>query len=551
MSNDEPDAKAALSFEEVAAAALVLAAEPDAKAQAARFLSQLQAWAAPSAVLCVERDAGAEAGWRLLPDLCSGAVPYGAERSLAKLLEEAPPAAQARPTRVRPPDEIPGFKVRDTWVVPWSHAEASGFLVLRGISSPYPPNFGDAVALLSQPLWPRLSGRVGAVRRLTELAREIQRVAERLEAGMKQELERVSAEAAPAAGPEIEQAHAEAGALRGRLEELEKKVLAREAELEEKLAAFEKARGEAEAEREFAKGEAADLRGRLEMHERRLEAEQARAEQEQQGLRERAETAEKARAAAEAERDGLRTQANQLWSSIESLQRQIEGEKERFEAEKAEAGRGKADADREREEVRAALAAAEDRAKHAEELARDLAARWETTVEAFREAAAALRRTPFVPPALRVSFSEAEKFLEGAEGRPPSELGCVLFLDRDMQGLERLAPELEAAGVEVLIAHYPEEVAFYLKTPDARHLAALVCDVMALRSDQNLTELVKSWRQDLPGLALLLSFKADNPTEAEKAQRIPSTFTAGYLPRPLQREALVDALGALGRRQRR
>jgi len=56
------------------------------------------------------------------------------------------------------------------------------------------------------------------------------------------------------------------------------------------------------------------------------------------------------------------------------------------------------------------------------------------------------------------------------------------------------------------------------------------------------------WRQDSPSLNVYLSFKADNPTEAEKAQRIPTLLTAGYLPRPLQKEALLDAFQQFSRR---
>jgi DNA-binding response OmpR family regulator len=124
----------------------------------------------------------------------------------------------------------------------------------------------------------------------------------------------------------------------------------------------------------------------------------------------------------------------------------------------------------------------------------------------------------------------------------------VLLLDRDTPALERLAGELEQAGLEVLVAHYPEEVSFFLKTSEARRLAAAVCDVMAFRGDQNLIEAFRAWRQDLAGLALFLSFKADNPTEAERARRVPSVLTAGYLKRPLESAPLVEALVALGRR---
>jgi hypothetical protein len=100
----------------------------------------------------------------------------------------------------------------------------------------------------------------------------------------------------------------------------------------------------------------------------------------------------------------------------------------------------------------------------------------------------------------------------------------------------------------VLIAHYPEEVGFFLKTPDARKLTAVVCDVMAFRSDQDLTTLFRTWKQDAPGVALLLSFRADHGAEAEKAQRVPTVLTAGYLPRPLEKNKVVETISGLSRK---
>jgi len=107
---------------------------------------------------------------------------------------------------------------------------------------------------------------------------------------------------------------------------------------------------------------------------------------------------------------------------------------------------------------------------------------------------------------------------------------------------------LETAGLDVLVAHYPEEVAFFLKTPESKRLAAAVCDVMAFRADQEVADAFRAWRQDLPGLALFISFMADRPTEAERARRVPSLLTAGYLKRPLESGPIVEALVALGKR---
>lgn len=625
----ETDLTPPIPFDEVSASALALAAAPDLPAMASRFLSKLQSWATPNLVVCVVKDAAADAGWRTIPELTSGAIPAGAERSLAKLLEESPPESLTRPLRVRPADDVPGFKVRDTWIVPWSYASASGFLVLRGIPRPHASNLGEAVALLSQPLWPRLcgSGASGISgpgvaaggendrARLVGLIAEAQRVAERLGAELLQGLETLRAPTpAPASSSPALEADLEAArrhvttveeqlgardeALRGseeKLRALEEKARASEEKgqaTEEKLRAgeeklqaaeekvraaegkrdqaqaevaalaarteaAEKARSEAEAEREFARGEAVELRGQLAALEKKLEergthhAELDQVRNQLAAAQQKADAAEKARAAAEAERDGAKVQLNQLWASLESLQRQVEIDKDAGKTrdrEVQDAVAAKAAAEHERDEAKAAFGASLQRVKQAEAQERFLGERWEKTSGAFRSALEALKRTPFVPPTLRVSLAEAERFLENQEARVAARLGRALFLDRDMAALERLALDLEVAGVEVLIAHYPEEVTFFLKTPDSRGLSAVVCDVMAFRSDQNLSELLKTWRQDSPSLNVYLSFKADNPTEAERAQRIPTLLTAGYLPRPLQKEALLDAFQQFSRR---
>jgi hypothetical protein len=796
---DDVDALPPIPLQDVVSEALALAQEADTGAMAARFLARLQAWAAPSVVLGVVRDPAAETGWRVLPELTAGALPQGAERSLAKLFGEAPPDAPLRPTLVRPAEEVHGAKLRDTWVLPWAHAGASGFLVLRGIPQPYPPNLGDAVALLAQPLWPRLgvvqpiaagpAPERGAA--LAALAAEAKRLAERAEAelGREQEhqaalevvrkaqaeaqaqrgqaqadaaalherlevagketaylrsrLEAAQAQAADAStrttdlearaherearvaesdraraeaeterdrlkaegsegrarleageksaaeqrdrlqaaekdatalrerleaaerqsaeakarvaeleaapkGPEggapaealeaarkqvaeletragqlstqaadADKARAEAEAerdraraevtelrgrpdvdekaalelrerlgaaekdataLRERLEEAKKQAAeakARVSELEEapkaqaggapaeeleasrkqvaeletrvgqlstRAGEAQKARAEGEAERDRARTEAADLRGRVEAIERQAHTDRSRADQERTAFEDRAVSAERAKAAAEVDRESLRAQANQLWASIESLQRQMKGDTERFDTERAQLGQARAAVEAERDEVKGTLATTVEKTLAAEKRAQDLAQRWEKTVAGFREAVQALRRTPFVPPTLRVTFGETEKLVEEPGRHRPTKLGRVLFLDRDTPGLERLATDLESAGIEVLIASYPEEVAFFLKTPEARQLSALVCDVMALRSDQDLASLVKAWRHELPGLMIFLSFKADNPAESEKAQRVPTTVTAGYLLRPLHSEALIEAV---------
>jgi len=333
--------------------------------------------------------------------------------------------------------------------------------------------------------------------------------------------------------------------------------------LREKADVLERARAEAENALNKAAAELADAKTQAEARDKdlgaaRREAENARAEA--TNMRVALEEGEKARAAAEAKRDRAQVEINQLWASVESLQRQLQGDAERYQAERAaleEARRGQArlaadaalsreNALAERDEARAAATAATESAQRAQEKVRGFEERWEATSGAVASALQALRRTPFVPPMLRVSMSGAERFLEPQQG--PPKTARVLFLDRDTSGLESLAGELEAAGLETLIAHYPEEVAFFLKTPDARKLTAVVCDVMAFRSDQDLTALFRAWKQDAPGLALLLSFKADHGAESEKAQRVPTVLTAGYLPRPLEKTRVLETIGNLGKK---
>jgi hypothetical protein len=347
-------------------------------------------------------------------------------------------------------------------------------------------------------------------------------------------------------------------AVRRQLADLAEQAKAFEAEraaLHEKLAAGDAERAARATERDQARAECRTLTASQESLERRLdeerkrfEAESARSTEERsaaEGEREAlARTAlEDERAASQAEVGKLRSENNMLYASIESWERQLREQARRFEEENGGFAERAAELER-----RAAEAA--ERAEQAEAARRTLGERWDDTVASFRSALDALRRTPFVPPTLRVSMAGAASAL--AEDAPPARtahMGIrVLLLDRDTPGLDKLAGELEQAGLEVLVAHYPEEVSFFLKTSEAKRLAAAVCDVMAFRGDQAVIEAFRAWRQDLPGLALFLSFKADNPTEAERARRVPSVLTAGYLKRPLDCGPLVEALVTLGRR---
>ena len=168
------------------------------------------------------------------------------------------------------------------------------------------------------------------------------------------------------------------------------------------------------------------------------------------------------------------------------------------------------------------------------------------TVEVLRRALAVLRRTPFLPPPLRVAVQEAEAAVGEKDERPGRWLR-IAVLDRDTAGLEPLAAELESAGLDVKIASHPEELALLLKTPQGRELDAVICDVLAFRADQTVAGIFRGWEKDRPGLALYLSFSRDSPPEVERTQRVPLALTKGRFQRPLNRTELMEMLEPLRR----
>jgi hypothetical protein len=317
---------------------------------------------------------------------------------------------------------------------------------------------------------------------------------------------------------EREAARKEASELKTRVEALERGLeTARSAGKTEaaSVEAATKGREAAESERDAARGEASELKGRVETLQRDLEAARSAGSSDAAS----AQSAVKAREQSESERDAARAEVVELKTRVETLQRDLEASRGEAAGVKVEAG---APSGPERE-------------------------KWQHSMEVFRSAFEAIRRTPFVPPTVRVWVGEAEGLLE-SKPAASVRLGRILLLDRDAPMLSGLAGELEEAGLDVLIAHHPDEVSLFMKTPEARGLTALVLDVLALRPDQNVAELVKSWRRDVPDLALFVTFRADNATESERAQRLPSTATSGYLPRPLQKATLLDAVAKLARR---
>jgi hypothetical protein len=163
--------------------------------------------------------------------------------------------------------------------------------------------------------------------------------------------------------------------------------------------------------------------------------------------------------------------------------------------------------------------------------------------ELVRSALTALRRTPFVPPSLRIAFSAVEEAFgmepPAAGGDEPSTR--VVLLDRSIMSLEPVADELETAGVEVLLAHYQEELGFFLKTPEGPQTTAVVCDVMAFRPEQDLLDLFAAWRRDVPKLTVVLTHHADSPIEQERVSRVPPR-TAGRIAVPLTADGVQSAI---------
>jgi hypothetical protein len=170
----------------------------------------------------------------------------------------------------------------------------------------------------------------------------------------------------------------------------------------------------------------------------------------------------------------------------------------------------------------------------------------DATRAAIDVAIAAVRRTAFVPPLLRVSIEEVAA-LGGKQQRPTRKIGIAL-LDRDVVALEPVASELEAVGIEVRLAHQPEELALLLRSPDAATVDAVVCDVMSFRPDQNVAGLLRGWDKDRPGLAFYLSYDAQSSVELERARRTPMSLTAGHITRPLTSARLVETSENLAKR---
>ncbi len=347
-----------LLLEDVARAAAELTAERELEALLARFQDHLREWGSPSAVLAAIKDSSSESGWRLMPSLSFGSGPLGVELSLPRLIESAPGCLE-RPTIVRPEEEVPGVKPRDNCVVPWSHAGDSGILVLRGVPRPSPANLGEAVSVLSAPVWPRVLG--GSLARIESLLADVRRAAETLGEDVPRQVERLRASRAPteaAAGDdddaeaaraskretELEQARGEAQRFQREHDDVKERLLALETALEESEAERDQARAEAQklstgadSLRSDHATEVAQLVERCRSAEAaartaeevrtasQQELDEARAEMEHStldwdDLRGRVAVLQEALQDAEAERDRVGDEAERLSARVESMQ---------------------------------------------------------------------------------------------------------------------------------------------------------------------------------------------------------------------------------------
>ena len=296
MTENGDDTRAPLSLEEVAQAVLDLCAERTLEGFAARFLENLRRWAAPSAVLAAVRDPSAASGWRLLPALCAGSGPLGAERSVRQMIDDVPQDL-ARPSLVRPGNEVPGVRVRENCVVPWSCEGESGVLMLRGVVHPPPPNLADAVALLCAPVWPRLLG--GPAARVEASVAELRRLADRLRDDADRQVERLQTARPPTVEAPLEEPLAA-----GRVADLEQQLTAARGEVARLL---EERRAAVDAEAAARKGLAA---ARKEIAEAGSIV--ARNIREREELRQQVATLEKALEEVEGQRDLIRGEADRF-----------------------------------------------------------------------------------------------------------------------------------------------------------------------------------------------------------------------------------------------
>jgi len=506
----QDQAKPPIGLDEVAQAILDLASRSDLAALTSRFLELLRGWAAPTAVLAAAEDASADSGWRLLSALCVGTGPMGTERVVARLVAETP-EGRKRPTLVKPAEETLGVRVRDNWIVPWSHEGESGVLVVRGIASGSPSNLGDAVLAVASAVWPRLLG--SPADRVQALIKDVEGAAARLHAETSRQLERLQ---------------------QARLVPADER-----AELEARLSGAQDQAASAGRALEASKARAGELEAAL--RQAQQERDQKAGELAQASLRTEALASEQKASAARIEE--LQRAAGTAGAAEAKLR---ETEQHRDQA-RAEAERLAA---RVTEALREAMLAAEradlaDRSAAADQQALQ-AFRQESgpKTAAFESAASALRRAAFVSEPLRTVLHGVVP-ASSAQAQPPWL--SVVLLDRDTPPPLALADGLEAAGIRVRLAHEPEELALLISSPEASDLNVAICDIGSFGPDQNVAGMIRAWEKDKAGLEFYLSRSAD-PAEVERTRRVPLSLLAGHVQRPIQSAALVEALTILGRK---
>ena len=369
-------------------------------------------------------------------------------------------------------------------------------------------------------MWPRLLG--GPAARVESSVAELRRLAERLRDDADRQVERLQA----ARPPVVPEPPAAEPVDAGRLADLEQQLAAARGEMDRLTALADSLRSEnasaaarlleeqraavdAKAVARAAEEGLAEAHGqeaRLNALVEELRSEKAAGAQHQEEGRTAEEArADEAKAAARVAEEGLAAARKELADAEASVGRLIlEREELRQQVTTLEKALGEVEEERDgfhREATRLesrlhALGVA--RPAGAGDAAGGPAAEpspWSSeSVEALRRALAVMRRTPFLPPPLRVAAQEAE-VAAGAGEKREERWARVVILDREPPALEPLAGQLESAGLDVKIASHPEELALLLKTPDGRELDAAICDVLAFRPDQNVAGLFRGGRR--------------------------------------------------------
>jgi hypothetical protein len=267
MSEAAADAEPPLDTEAITLAALALGEEADPARRTARFLQIVEQWASPRLVLCLQRDDTVEGGLRVLPELSTGAAPPGFDR-LLEAGESSEKSPLSRPEVVRAGEQMAGVRARDNWLVPWRRGEAAGLFLLRGVARPYPPNLGEAVALLAaahggligEPPAPA-SANGPALGPLEALRGELGRLGERIEQELKALRQEPGANGGtPAATAADEELKTELAGLRARVAALDQSVAIERARAAEAETARDRARHDAEDRRRRVEGLEAEAR---------------------------------------------------------------------------------------------------------------------------------------------------------------------------------------------------------------------------------------------------------------------------------------------------